>query len=62
MGSRLCSAPLRKCYALRCVRGTLGARLGHNGSPLSWEERSYARLGPAIAVRRRVQTTNALRE
>jgi hypothetical protein len=21
-GARLCSAPLRKCYALRCVRGT----------------------------------------
>src|SRR2546421_6082689 len=21
-GPRLCSAPLRKCYALRCVRGT----------------------------------------
>ena len=23
--TRLCSAPLRKCYALRCVRGTQGA-------------------------------------
>jgi hypothetical protein len=40
---RLCSAPLRKCYALRCVRGTRGSFCLRSSNLLSIVLRSFPR-------------------
>src|SRR3954470_2591455 len=43
-GPRLCSAPLRKSYALRCVRGTSGRPMADMANAASTKPLIYDRL------------------